>query len=374
MVKKVVHIIIGLNVGGAELMLKRLVLHSQEKKEFQHSVISLTDIGVIGSELKSKGIPVYSLGMQSAVSTPIVLLKIRKLLKELQPDVVQTWMYHADFLGGLAAKSMGIKNIIWGIRNSEIDSNSGLIKKSIRKSCAKLSRSIPSTIVCVAHKAKEVHARVGYDQSKIKVIPNGFNLDKFTPDKSKRLALRSQIGIQGEDLVIGNIGRFTPAKNHLNFIRACLILLDKGYDFKVLMCGRDVELNNPEIFDLFADNNHSSQFIFLGEVSDTSSFYNAIDVFCLCSYTEGFPNVLGEAMATEKVCLTTDAGDAQLILDNCGFNIESSSHIDIARAIEDNILKGSKNELKNIATEARTVIQSEYSLDKIVSEFEMLYT
>lgn len=372
--KKITHVIIGLNVGGAELMLQRLVLSSNEKGQFKHSVVSLTDLGAIGPQLQQQGVSVYNLGMTSIVSLPLIFIKIRTLLKKTDPDVVQTWMYHADLLGGLAAKISGVKNIIWGIRNSEIDSNSGLIKKSIRKSCAKLSRSIPSTIVCVAHKAKDVHARVGYDQSKMQVIPNGFDLDKFIPDKSKRLALRSQIGIQGEDLVIGTVGRFTPAKNHLNFIRACLILLNKGYDFKVLMCGRDVELKNPEIFDLFADNNYSSQFIFLGEVSDTSSFYNAIDVFCLCSYTEGFPNVLGEAMATEKVCLTTDAGDAQLILDNCGFNIESNNHIDIARAIEDNILKGSKIELKNIATEARTIIQAKYSLDKIVSEFEKLYT
>ena len=370
---KIVHIIIGLNIGGAELMLKRLVIHSQEKKQFQHSVISLTDIGVIGTELKNKGVPVYSLGMQSAVSTPNVLLKLRRQLKELQPDVVQTWMYHSDFLGGLAAKSIGIKNIIWGIRNSEIDSNSGVIKKSIRKSCAKISYSIPSKIVCVAHRAKEVHIKVGYDKSKMHVIPNGFDLDKFSPDNSKRLILRSEIGIKNKDLVIGNIGRFTPAKNHINFIKACITLLDKGYNFKILMCGRDVGLNNPEISNLFIDNTHGSRFMFLGEVSDTSSFYNAIDVFCLCSYTEGFPNVLGEAMATEKVCLTTSAGDAQLILDECGFNIESTSHIDIAEAIEDNVLKASNAELKNIAKQARTIIQAKYSLDKIVSEFEKLY-
>ena len=370
---KIAHIIIGLNVGGAELMLKRLVLHSSKKDEFEHCVISLTDLGMIGQQLQDAGIEVYSVGMNSFASISIAFIRLRNLLKTINPDVVQTWMYHADFLGGLVAKSLGVRNIIWGIRNSEIDSNSGLIKKSIRKSCAKLSHSIPSTIVCVAHKAKEVHVRIGYNQKKMQVIPNGFDLDKFAPDKSKRLTMRSQVGIESEDLVIGNIGRFTPAKNHLNFIRACLILLEKGYNFKILMCGRDVDLNNLEIFNLFLDNNYSSQFIFLGEVSDTSAFYNAIDIFCLTSITEGFPNVLGEAMATQKVCLSTDAGDAKVILKDNGFHIPSTDYQDIADTLEHKVLNGEALHLKSMAQGARQSIETSYTLDKIVNDFEILY-
>src|SRR5690554_3869677 len=115
---KIIHIIIGLNVGGAELMLKRLVLASQEKGKFQHEVISLTDLGVIGCDLRKAGIPVHILNMKSVLSLLKTYFSLKKLLKQLKPDVVQTWMYHADFIGGLAAKSLGVDNIIWGIRNS----------------------------------------------------------------------------------------------------------------------------------------------------------------------------------------------------------------------------------------------------------------
>lgn len=124
--KKIAHVIIGLNVGGAELMLQRLILNSNKNNQFEHSVISLTDLGSIGYELKQQGVAVYSLGMKSLTSAPLMFFKLQKLLKKIQPHVVQTWMYHSDLLGGLAAKSVGVKKIIWGIRNSEIDSNSGL--------------------------------------------------------------------------------------------------------------------------------------------------------------------------------------------------------------------------------------------------------
>jgi len=370
---KIVHVIIGLNVGGAELMLQRLVLNSSKKNQFEHIVISLTDLGVVGPDLQNQGIKVYSLGMKSTLSILNTSIKLRKLLKAIKPDVVQTWMYHADFLGGIAAKSIGVKSIIWGIRNTGVGNELGIPRIIIRKLCAKLSYVIPSSIVCVAYKAKEAHTSIGYDESKIQVIPNGFDLNRFIPDKNKRFKLRSSLKITDECLVIGNIGRFALVKNQLNFIRACISLMDKGYRFKVLIGGRDVDMNNTKIRDLFVDSRHIQHFTFLGEIEDTSSFYNAIDVFCLCSYNEGFPNVLGEAMATENVCLVTDAGDAQLILDKCGFNIESTSYIDIAQAIEYNVLKGSETELTEIAKKSRIIIQEKYSLNKIVSDFEKLY-
>ena len=104
--KKVVHIIIGLNVGGAELMLKRLVLNSSNLENFQHEVISLTDLGLIGPDLKSAGIKVHTLGMTSLLSLLKIYLKLVILLKRIQPDAVQTWMYHADFLSNFIPKTI----------------------------------------------------------------------------------------------------------------------------------------------------------------------------------------------------------------------------------------------------------------------------
>ena len=140
-----------------------------------------------------------------------------------------------------------------------------------------------------------------------------------------------------------------------------------------MLAGRDVDLNNPEISKLFKKNELIKYFLFLGEIDDTPSFYNAIDVFCLCSYTEGFPNVLGEAMATGKVCLATDAGDAWVVLSDNGFRIGFTSSADIAIALETNVLNKALSDLNDIGNAARIAIVNNYSIDKIVSQFEDLY-
>lgn len=375
MCKKIVHVIISLNVGGAELMLRRLVLTSSKKEQFEHCVISLTDLGVIGPKLQEQGIKVYNLNIASIQSLPLAFMKLRKLIKSINPDVVQTWMYHADLLGGLAAKSLGVKNIIWGIRNTDIRPDHNIAKKTFHKTCSYLSHSIPDKIVCVAKQAKIFHAQFGYDESKLLVIPNGFDIVKFAPNENQRSLLRSRLGIDQNDIVIGNIGRYLPIKNQVNFIKACISLMSEGYTFKVLLAGREVDLKNPEISILFKDKKLLQHFIFLGEIEDTSSFYNAIDVFCLCSSTEGFPNVLGEAMACENICLSTDAGDAWEILSDNGFKIKSTSPQDIAKAIEENLFNDSTSikELQVLGHRARISIINNYSIDKVVSQFESLY-
>lgn len=372
--KKILHIIIGLNVGGAELMLQRLVLNSSKKEQFEHCVISLTDLGIIGPKLQEQGIEVHGLGMTSLSSLPLTVLKLRRLIKEIDPDVVQTWMYHADLIGGVAAKSLGIKKIIWGIRNTELNTSSSVSRQAIVKLCSKLSYSIPSHIVCVANTAMRTHVKQGgYDPSKMVVIPNGFDINRFKPNEKQRNTLREKLNINPDELVIGNIGRFDPVKNHASFIKACIKLLEDGFKFKVLLAGRDVDLNNPIISKIFKDSSLKNYFIFLGEITDTPSFYNAIDVFCLCSTTEGFPNVLGEAMACAKVCLTTDAGDAWLILAENGFRVKSTRSSDIATALETKVLNNTINCLNDIGSSARKSIIENYAIDTIISKFEVLY-
>jgi glycosyltransferase involved in cell wall biosynthesis len=176
---KVVHVIIGLNIGGAELMLKRLIESHREQPGIEHSVISLTDRGVLGEQLAKQGVAVHCLGMSSIIKGPATFFQLRKLLQTLRPDVVHTWMYHADLLGGLAARSIGIRNIILCIRSTDIRKGGSKVTLLIRKLCAWLSRPLPRVIVCAADASRKVHEAVGYAPNKMQVMPNGFEIDKL---------------------------------------------------------------------------------------------------------------------------------------------------------------------------------------------------
>ena len=123
---RVVHIIIGLNIGGAELMLKRLIESHNTNNTIKHFVISLTNMGPVGRQLMDTGIAVYSLGITNIINVPFAFFELRSLLVKIKPDIVQTWMYHADFFGGIVAKSIGCDNILWNVRSTNIHKGGSL--------------------------------------------------------------------------------------------------------------------------------------------------------------------------------------------------------------------------------------------------------
>lgn len=369
---KILHIIVGLEVGGAELMLKRLALSSFEDLECQHEVVSLTALGAIGLELQKNDISVTALGMRGPSDLLQTLIKLIQHIRKSNPTIVQTWMYHADLIGGIAARLAGHSAIIWGIRTTGASVGSSRVTAFIRKVCASLSHYLPRVIVCAAEAARTAHIHLGYDAKRMVVIPNGFELTRWQTNLMERGALREICNIPTNSIVIGCVGRFNPVKDFRNFVQAAGIVAAQSREVRFLMIGRNLDESNLQLVSWIHQTGYRDRFTLLGERADMPICLSAMDIFALSSRTEGFPNVVGEAMAMELPCVVTNVGDAASIVANTGLVVPKED----APALADGLLKIirlSVEERKRLGQLARYRIESEYSMSRTCDRFSALY-
>lgn len=361
------HIIVGLNIGGAELMLKRLVFECSKNQNCNQTVVTLKGPGVIQNELLENGIDVINLNINSLFSLPNGVLKLSKLIKKYRPDAVYTWMYHADFLGGMTAYFSGIKNIIWGIRCTNIPQNKFSRTGIILKLCSILSYFVPKVIICCAHSAKNLHIKLGYCKKKMVVIQNGYDLTQFNPSIALKHNFKKRIGLNEDTRLIGIVGRFDILKDYKNFLMAAGIVAKKFHDVNFVMVGRGIDNNNMQLLEWIKQANISDRVFLLGEVNPHDA-YAAMDLFCLSSRAEGFPNVVAEAMAMEVPCVVTDVGDAKDLVKTSGIVVKPEDPFQLAEGII-SVFKKSKSDLLAMGNLARELISKNYDIKKIAEEY-----
>ena len=367
---RIVHIITGLNTGGAETSLYRLI-EMTDKERFDCVVISLLPEGPLAERICNAGVSVYSIDMKKNLILPFRCLRLRSLLKKFRPDLVQTWMYHANLLGGVIAWLLGIP-VVWGIHHSNI--HQGLNKKStllVNKLCAKLSRLIPTKIACCAQKALDVHAGVGYEKDKMLVIPNGFDANVFHPDEESRIAIRKELGLAENTLLVGMAGRFDPQKDHKNFFDAAKIVASKNASACFVLCGDGIDWENESLVGMI-DPAIRDRVYLLGRRMDMPRIYAALDVFVLSSVGEAFPNVVGEAMACGVPCVVTDVGDAALIVGGTGVVVPPGDSSALARGIQ-TMLDMSKDERFSLGVRSRGRICDNFDIMSMSRKYECIY-
>ena len=364
---KILHIITGLNLGGAEKVLYRLLM---SQKDRSLTVISLTSLGVIGKQLEKKGFRVIALNLKP-YNLPIIMYKLYKLICHYKPTILQTWLYHADLIGGLAAKIAGVRCIVWGVRTTELRKGSYMVTV-IRRVSAWLSYWIPNKIVVVAERAKQKHINLGYDASKMLVIPNGFNVQTFDIASALAADLKQVTSIKDNDLVIGCIGRLSQVKGQDIFIKAAGLILQKFPGVKFLMVGRGLESKNQAVTSLIEKNARLESFILLGERSDIPVCLRVMDIFCLPSRSEGFPNALGEAMFLGVPCVSTDAGDAAVLGGDDVPIAKVNDPEDLSNKLIGMIEK-SQQERKKIGQRLTQRIIVKYSIERMTSRYQTLY-
>jgi glycosyltransferase involved in cell wall biosynthesis len=355
-------------------MLEKLVQAGRRlDPDVLQSVVVLGPLGIVGERLRASGVPVEALGMRMM---PALLPAMRKLFTSVRATndtvVVQTWLWHADLLGGLCARVAGNPLVVWNLRNS-MPGNVSLKWTStvVAKLCSLMSGRIPTAIVCNSVAAMKSHAAIGYRLDKCQIIPNGFDTRIVRRNETAGRAFRSSWGIADDQLLIGLVARVDPLKDHLNFIRAASLLAGRYPAARFVLVG-DGTTTDVAIATELRARGLNDRFRLVERQSDVPGVMSALDVFCLSSISEGFPNVLGEAMLCGTPCVATDVGDTQVILGDDRWVAPPASPEHLAECVSQ-LLDMPAPRRREVGERQRTRMEHEFCIDAIWHRYLELY-
>lgn len=369
----VLNVTTGLGVGGAEAMLVK-VLGALDRERFTATVFSLRGEGPLVAPLRELGFRVVPFDLVAGPALPGKILRLRAEMRREAPTVVQTWMYKADVIGGVVARSIGCEEVVWGIRQSNLDRvRSTPSTRAARFLGARLSRWIPRAILCVSDEAAAHHRSHGYVGSKLVVVPNGFDLDRFAPDPSARQSLIAELGGRQEDVLIGLVARFDPQKDHSCFLRAARLVYDAVPTARFVLCGEGVSDGNAELIGLVRSLGLESRVHLLGLREDLPRLSAALDLAVSSSaFGEGFSNAVGEALASGVPCVVTDVGNARALVGEAGRVVPPESPVLLSNAIVELIELGPEGR-RALGVAARQRMIDDYSIESVARRYEALW-
>jgi glycosyltransferase involved in cell wall biosynthesis len=235
-----------------------------------------------------------------------------------------------------------------------------------------MSRLVPQLVICCATSALRDHTGLGYQKAKFRVIPNGFDLDKFRPDPVARNEIRRALAVPEDSPIIGYVARFDPLKNHRLFFEAAGILRRRRADVRFVLVGDGMDPENAQLQEWIREAGTSDVTTLIGKRDDIARLNAAFDIATLCSTTEGFPNVLGEALACAVPCVTTDVGEAAVIVGTAGRVVPSGDAGALANAW-DELLLMMPSDRRRLGCEGRKQIEARFSLDIVVEQYAAVY-
>jgi glycosyltransferase involved in cell wall biosynthesis len=367
---KILHVITGLGAGGAERQLATLILNADPAR-VRHEVVSLIDEGVWGAPLRARGVTVHALGMGNPFTDALAFWRLARLMRRVRADLVQTWLYHADFAGLVAAKLAGAPRPIWTVRCSDMRlEHYSRRTRLLLRLLARLSHA-PAAVVANSASGWAWHAALGYRPPRHQVIPNGIDTAAFRPDPEARDSVRAELGIPAGAPLVGNLSRHDPMKDHPTFLQA---VAESHTDAWALLAGIGTGPGNPALDRQIAVAGLAPERILrLGERRDVPRLMAALDVAVLSSsFGEGFPNIVAEAMACGIPSLATRVGDTAEVIGDCGRVVAPDDPAVLAHGIAE-LLALSAEARMALGERARARIESRFSVPAMVAAYERLY-
>lgn len=353
-------------------MLLGLAQHLQTQG-VQQEVISLSTIGTIGERLQGMGITVSALHLPRGRMTIKGWRTLRRLVKASQPDLIQTWLYHADLTGALLRLSGVRCPLVWGVHHSadnwrEMKATTRLVLHANRL----LARFLPDAIVCCSQSTLQSHAALGYPADNMVIVPNGIDTGRFRLDTDGQHRLSTRLGIPADNFVIGHCGRWIPLKGHHIFIETAASLHKRDAHIHFVMCGEGIDAGNPTLMAWIEENELSGNVHLVGGQAAMEEIYQGLDLFVSSSLSEAMPLTVMEAMACGVPCVVTDVGDQGALVSEWGAVVRSGSAEALLQGCEQ-ILGLSCEERGRLGQGARQRILDNYSLEKTAQQYQDLY-
>jgi glycosyltransferase involved in cell wall biosynthesis len=357
---RVMHVITGLDTGGAERQLMHLVC-ARRRAGADDRVVSMIPGGALRGPLEQAGVPVHDLAMRRGRPSLRALLRLIVLIRRFKPHIVQSWMYHADLLALFALRVSGRWDdtpLIWGIRCSDMKlKNYGRTLRWTVRLCARYSH-LPDMIVANSEAGLKAHHNIGYQPFRARVIDNGIDTVRYRPDGEQRAEVRAELGIDPNVPLVAQVARVDPMKDHQTLLRA----MDKIPDVQLLLIGLGTEK--------FASHAGCHG---LGQRGDVARLLCACDLIVSSSaYGEGFSNALAEGMAAGLPAIATDVGDAARIVGDSGRIVPPGDADALAAAIHELAFEPLTFRAAR-KIHARALIEKRYSVARNLANFEQAY-
>lgn len=370
---KITHIVPGLKIGGAEVVLRNLLTHPLSRQH-QHQVLCLGGPGPIGDHLQRFGIRVDYLHISPRAPWSLLTLsKFRRIALENYPDLIQSWMYHANLVSALLLRGPQAPPLVWAL-HQDLSDKSWIkpLTKGIIQLGALLSQR-PVRIISVSQRAIKTHAAIGYPAEKFTVIYNGFEVAAYPPIPSIAGGLRNELELPQDVFLLGYFARYHPMKDHANFLAAAKIVHQVTPRVHFILAGQGVDPSNADLMGSLREYGLVRVVHLLGERHDIPRLLPELSAYSISSRSEGFPLAVGEAMAAGVPCVVTDAGDAGYLVGDTGLIVPPRDPKALASAWM-GLIGASQARLSQMGRAAQARIKRHFSLTGMVAEYYRLYS
>lgn len=361
--KKIVHIITSLDRHGAQKFLFYLSKF-QVENNYEINLITFKIKGQLTNDFSKIGINVVELNFKNSFF--IEFVKLVKILRNKSPDIVFTWLPHANVIGGLATRIFTKSKLYWNMRQVR---KANITDKFSTRIISSLSYMfplfLPDKIIFNSYSAFKEYRNYNLKKINMVCIPNGVNIFSNNQKELLKTRLKSKktLGLSSNTINLLYVGRWHPVKNLSSVFEAFSELKSNNYSIKLSLVGENMDKLNKPLINTLDELNIRNDVRLFGEVQKLHLFYESHDILLNCSLSESFPNTVAEAMERGTLCVVTNVGDSAEIIGKLGILVNEPNKKGILEGIKKSILLIKKDRQNDVFKRNRRM-NSNYSIDK----------